>query len=122
MKLKILPPHLRNKKRYLAFEVISQKPLTREDVIYLIWEAAAGLYGACGTSNFDLWVVKIWNCDVPHKNVLKGMLRCNRAEIDAVRAIIPNITRFKGGKVVSHTLGISGTIKSSTKKFIKLKE
>ena len=118
MKLKILPPHLRNKKRYLAFEVISETSINRDDVISIIWGALWDMYGSCGISRFDLWVIKIWNYDTPEKHVMKGILRCKREEVHSVRSIIPTITRFKSGRVVFHTLGISGSIHSATKKFI----
>ncbi|KAF5089058.1 Rpp14/Pop5 family protein [Methanobacterium aggregans] len=120
MKLKILPPTLRVKKRYVAFEVISQAPLKRDDVIFLIGEASQDLYGACGTSRFDLWIVKLWKCHSnPNETVMKGIFRCNRDELESVMGIIPTITRFRGRRIVFHTLGISGTIKSAIKKFIK---
>lgn len=118
MKLKILPPHLRNKKRYIAFEVTSSQPLIRDEVISLIWEGAIDFYGACGTSDLGLWVINVWKCDIPNKNLVKGMLRCNRKKVQEVRSIFPTITKFNGDRVVFHTLGISGTIKSA-KKYIK---
>lgn len=107
---------MRNKKRYLAFEVRSQKPLTREDVISLVGGAMGEMYGACGASRADLWVVKVWQCG---ENVIKGILRCNRDEVDTVRSALPIINRFKGGRVVVHTLGVSGTIKAAKRKFVK---
>lgn len=119
MKLKILPPHLRNKKRYLAFEVLSEKSLNREEVISLIWGAVGDMYGACGVSRFDLWIVKVWHCKVTGQNIIKGILRCNRAEVDSLRSVFPVINRFKGKRVVFHTLGVSGTIKSATRKYMK---
>jgi ribonuclease P/MRP protein subunit POP5 len=122
MKLKILPAHLREKKRYLAFEAISQIPLKREDVISLLWDTSLHLYGICGTSKFDLWVVKIWKCPSSGDYRTRGIVRCRRESLDEVRAIIPVITRFNGKKVVFYTRGISGTINSAVKKFIKLKE
>lgn len=122
MKLKILPTHLREKKRYLAFEAISQLPLKREDVISLLWDTSLHMYGVCGTSKFDLWVVKIWNCPDSDYNRIRGIIRCRRESLDEVRAILPVVTRFNGKKVVFYTRGISGTINSAVKKFIKLKE
>jgi ribonuclease P/MRP protein subunit POP5 len=125
-KLKILPPNLRDKKRYIAFEVISQGSLGREDVISMLLDASLYLHGACGTGKFDIWVVKLWRCkdSKDHLGVneyrIKGILRCRREEMDSVRAVIPTITKFRGKSVVFHTLGISGTIKSATKNFIKL--
>ncbi|EKQ53482.1 MAG: RNase P/RNase MRP subunit POP5 [Methanobacterium sp. Maddingley MBC34] len=133
MKLKILPTHLRDKKRYLAFEAFSEIPLQRDDVISLVTESSGNLYGACGTSQLGLWVVKVWNYPneknypatlksyATGKNMVKGIIRCNRDEVDRARAVIPTITKFRGKKVVFQTLGISGTIKAATTNFIKLK-
>jgi ribonuclease P/MRP protein subunit POP5 len=126
-KLKILPPTIRDKKRYIAFEVIFQGNMIREDIIGMILDSSLYLYGACGTGKFDIWVVKLWNCssEEHHDNSnnekkIKGILRCRREEVDSVRAVISTITKFRGNNVVFHTLGISGTIKSVTKNFIKL--
>jgi len=121
MKLKILPTHLRDKKRYLAFEAFSEIPLQRDDVISLVTESSGNLYGACGASQLELWVVKVWNYPAPGKNMVKGIIRCNRDEVDRARAVIPTITKFRGKRVVFQTLGISGTIKAAITNFIKLK-
>ncbi len=126
-KLKILPPTMRDKKRYIAFELIFQGHMSREDIINTITDASLYLHGACGTGKFDLWVVRLWSCgqkntDSDHvdEKHMKGIIRCRREEIDSVRAILPTITKFRGKNVVFHTLGISGTIKSAIKNFIKL--
>lgn len=125
-KLKILPPTLRDKKRYISFEVICQGHLNREDVISMVLDGSLYLHGSCGTAKSDIWVVKFFEC--PYKNNddganehrMKGILRCRRGEVDSVTAVLPTITKFRGKSIVFHTLGISGTIKSATKNFIKL--
>lgn len=123
MKLKILPPTLRNAKRYIAFEAISEVHLSREDVISLIWEASLNFHGECKSSNFDLWIMNIWTAELNDgKHVIKGIIQCNRDEVGSVRAAILLITKFKGKRVVFHTIGISGTIKAGIKKFIKLED
>jgi ribonuclease P/MRP protein subunit POP5 len=126
-KLKILPPTMRDKKRYIAFEVIFKGNMEREDIIGMILDASLYLHGAYGTGKFDIWVVKLWNCsnqgsadNFKNEKKIKGILRCRRGEVDSVRAVLPTITKFRGNDVVFHTLGISGTIKSATKNFIKL--
>ncbi len=121
MKLKILPTHLREKKRYIAFQAISEIPLQRDDIISIVLEASGDLYGAYGTSKLGLWVVKVWNDHSPGKNMVKGIIRCNREEVNSARAVIPTITKFRGKRVVFQTLGISGTIKAAITNFIKLK-
>jgi len=123
MKLKILPPTLRNKKRYIAFEAISTLPLKRDDLISLIWESSLNFYGECKTSKFDLWIMRIWNFESSNeRNLIKGIIQCNREETESVRASILLINKFKGRPVVFHTLGISGTIKAAIKKYIKLED
>jgi ribonuclease P/MRP protein subunit POP5 len=121
MKMKILPTNLREKKRYLVFQGISEIPLEKEDVISLIFGAASELHGSCGTSRMGLWVVKVWNCPELEVKSMRGIIRCNRDEVNTLRAVIPTITWFKGTRVSFYTLGISGTIKSAITKFIKLK-
>ncbi|MBM4240808.1 MAG: ribonuclease P [Euryarchaeota archaeon] len=123
MKLKILPPSLREKKRYIAFEVISEEPLSRDDLISLIWKSSLAFCGESQTSKFNIWVMKVWKYQLEeHENVLRGILKCTREEVNPVRATMSIIAKFKGKRVVFHTLGISGTIRSATKKFIKPKE
>ena len=120
MKLKILPPTLRNDKRYISFEAISEIPLTREDVISLLWESSLNFYGECNTSEFDLWVMKVWQIDSENDYLIKGIVQCNRDKVNSVITVLVIINKFKGKAVVFHTIGISGTIKSAIKKFIKL--
>lgn len=123
MKLKILPSTLRNPKRYLVFEAISQIPLTRDNVISLIREASLCFHGECGFSYLDLWIMEIWELDSQeHENMVKGVIQCNREQVNSVRAAILTITKFKGNRVVFHIIGMSGTIKSAIKKFIKPNE
>lgn len=125
-KLKILPPTLRDKKRYVAFEVISQSRLNREEVISMVLDGSLYLHGACGTAKSDIWVVKLFECsfenteDGNSEHRMKGIIRCRREVVDSVTAVLPTITQFRGKSIVFHTLGISGTIKSATKNFIKL--
>ncbi len=121
MKLKMLPPTLRNAKRYIAFEAVSPLPLSREDVISLVWEASLNFHGECKTSKFDLWIMRVWSSQLNHdKYKIKGIIQCNRDEVTHVRAAILLITKFKGKRIAFHTIGISGTIRAGIKKFIKL--
>jgi ribonuclease P/MRP protein subunit POP5 len=123
MKLKILPPSLRNDKRYISFEAVSEVLLSKEDVIPLVWEASLNFHGECKTSKFDLWIMRVWSTkSSDNKNIIKGIIQCNREEVSSVRAAILLIAKFKGKRIVFHTLGISGTIKAGIKKFIKLEK
>jgi ribonuclease P/MRP protein subunit POP5 len=120
MKLKILPPTLRGSKRYMAFELISQTPIGRDDMVNLIWGACLKLHGECETSRFRLWLMRKWDCGQKDSDfIIKGILHCNRGDEEKVRAALCSVNNFHGNKVVFHTLGLSGTIHSATQKFIK---
>ncbi|MCK9152066.1 Rpp14/Pop5 family protein [Methanobacterium alcaliphilum] len=127
MKLKILPPTIRGPKRYIAFEVISQKSINRDDLVSIIWDSCLKLHGECETSRFRLWLMRLWTCPSVdqgnnYKNndfYMKGILQCNRKDEEKVRAAMCLTHQYKGKRVVFYTLGLSGTIRSATQKFIK---
>lgn len=120
MKLKILPSSLREPQRYLAIEIISEKPLEKNDILSIVWNACLRLHGECETSKFRLWLIKTWQPQKEnHKHNLKCIIRCKRGEEEKVRAALSSISQYDNMRVAIHTLGISGTIRSATQKFIK---
>lgn len=122
MKLKILPPTLRFNKRYIVFELISQKELNRDELIKIIWNNCLYYYGEIETSKFRLWLMRKWNCNsINNNHIIKGIIQCDRNYVDEVKAALCLASTIDNNNIVFHTLGVSGTIKSATKKFIKLK-
>lgn len=119
MKLKILPPTLRINKRYIVFELISQKKINRSELIQIIWNSCLSYYGEIETSNFRLWLMRI--LDFEHMGedyITKGILQCDRNYVEKVRVALSLANNFDNKKIVFHILGVSGTIKSANKKFI----
>lgn len=123
MKLKTLPPTLREDKRYLAFEVLSSQDLSRDELIFMIWDACLKFHGECETSKFRLWLNRSWNLTAKNdSNQLshwKGILQCSRGYEEKVRGALCLLTYYNQKRIVFHTLGIAGTISSLIKKFIK---
>ncbi|ADP77619.1 Ribonuclease P-related protein [Methanothermus fervidus DSM 2088] len=119
MKLKILPSSLRYKKRYIAFEIISELSLNRRDIINIIWDSCLKVYGECNVSKFRIWVTKLW-CppSLQHGRVMAGLLRCKRGEEKKVISALSLVSQYKGKRVVIHTLGVSGTMRAAMRKFI----
>ncbi|MDI9624792.1 MAG: Rpp14/Pop5 family protein [Methanothermobacter sp.] len=122
MRLKILPSSLREPQRYLAVEIISEKPLEKNDIVSIIWNACLRLHGECETSKFKLWLIKTWTPLKDGENYKqKCIIRCKRGEEEKVRAALSSTYQHDNKRVALHTIGISGTIRSATQKFIKLK-
>jgi len=45
MKLKILPPTLREKKRYIGLKMYSEENLKKEEIFNILWNSIINIYG-----------------------------------------------------------------------------
>jgi len=144
MKLKILPPTLRTKNRYLVLEIKSELEFSKNELVLAIWDACIKFYGECETSKFNLWLMRLYNMPSPtweqnlidnEDNILvndldnnynpssdciyqKAILKCRRNCENKVRASLAIMSNYKGKKIAINTVGISGTVSSSKHKFI----
>ncbi|MBC7085604.1 MAG: ribonuclease P [Methanomethylovorans sp.] len=109
--MKVLPPSLRERKRYLIIEIITEHDVSREELIREIFAATGSLYGDIGSSECGL---KLLNFEKQ-----KGILRCSHMMTEKTRAALATITSIGGQRAIVHVLGISGTIKGATKKYIQ---
>ena len=110
MKIKTLPT-LRDKKRYLAFEVTSEQTINRQQLFNEILESAASLFGDKGISEIN---PKLMSYDGRF-----GIIRCAREKTQETRATLACINNVRRIRVSILILGISGTIKGATEKFIQ---
>ncbi|MFP4655914.1 MAG: Rpp14/Pop5 family protein [Methanohalobium sp.] len=109
--MKNLPPTMRNRKRYLAFELISEESVTREELIKEIFSCAGSLIGDLGSSECNIRLLSFENS--------KGIIRCNHNTTEKTRASLATVTNIGGKQAVIHILGISGTVKGATTKYLK---
>ncbi|RLF89947.1 ribonuclease P protein component 2 [Thermococci archaeon] len=109
---KTLPPTLKDKHRYIAFQVISEEPLKKGEVREMIWGNILRVLGEVGTSMAKPWLIKF------DEESQTGILRCDRNYVEHVRFSLILLTEFKGKKVLVRTLGVSGTIRRLKKKFL----
>jgi ribonuclease P/MRP protein subunit POP5 len=112
-KLKVLLPSLRERKRYIAFQVISEEgeEFTYSDLEAAIWNTLLDFLGEEGVSRTSVWLLK--DCWDPKKQI--GILRCNHKSVQAVIATLGLIDRWITFKI----LKVSGTIKSIKEKFMR---
>lgn len=106
-KLKVLSPTLREKDRYISFQVISEEPITYSDLESAIWNQLLDFYGEYGVSKTSMWLVKnLWN----EKNQV-GVIRCNNRSVSQVIAGLGLISRLGDIRVIVNILKVSGTLK-----------
>jgi ribonuclease P/MRP protein subunit POP5 len=118
MKLKVLPPTLRKNSRYLALDIKSSSPITKDELVSMIWDACIRFQGECMTSNFNLWVMKFYEIDKTEEYIhYKSIVRCQRGFSENVRSSLALTYRYNGKAVSITTIGLSGTI-SASQRFI----
>ena len=111
--MKILPPTLRDKKRYLAFELICEHDVTvnREELLREMFSCVGSLIGDVGSSECGIRVLTFEDS--------KGIIRCAHTKTEQTRAAVATITHIGGKRVVVHILGISGTVAGATEKYLE---
>ena len=106
MKLKVLPPTLRKNNRYLTVDIKITSPISKDDLVAIIWDACVRFQGEANTANFNLWVMKFYNIDENGNQ---------RDFVDDVRSALALANMFGGNRIAMTTIALSGTIKASQK-------
>jgi ribonuclease P/MRP protein subunit POP5 len=113
----LLPPSLRERKRYLLFEVISKREIDKRELLKEIWDSTYSLYGDVGTSESRIWLIgydQKKDADTG-ADVGVGILRCAHDKVEEVRAALACIHSVNEARVGIRVVGISGTIKGATR-------
>ena len=116
MKLKVLPPTLRKNNRYLTLDIKAASPITKDELVNLIWDTCIRFQGECMTSNFNLWVMKFHEMEKTDKYLhYKAIVRCQRDFTENVRSSLALTYKYNGNVISISTIGLSGTISASQK-------
>lgn len=108
--MKMLPASLRPRNRYLVVEVISKNMVSREEILRETFEAMSSLFGDTISSECSIRLLKFAN--------QKAIIKCTHMSTERVRAALATITHINGQRTIVHVVGISGTIKGATEKYI----
>lgn len=117
MKLKILPPTLREKKRYVGLKLYSQNRIKREEIFNILWNSIINLYGEIEASHINLWIIDSQEVKNERHFQHNIIVKCQRGYEDEVITAFNTIFRQRETRIVVHTIGTSGTIKSLNKKY-----
>jgi ribonuclease P/MRP protein subunit POP5 len=111
--LMLLPPSLRERRRYLVFEVMSERELSKKELLREIREAMFSLYGDVGVSESGIRLIGYQNEKGTNRGV--GIVRCAHTKVEGVRAAVASIHSVNGARLGIRVIGISGTIKGATR-------
>ncbi len=113
-----LPSSLREKKRYVAFQILSEGEIDFGDLINALWSSILDLFGEVNTGEINFWLVK----DAWKKESKRGLIKCNHKHVSEVRLAMALINRIGDSQVSIRSLGVSGTMKSARKKYFGEKD
>ena len=101
------PPVLRDRRRYIVFEVLSEEKFSKKDIMRTLWDNAFEWIGVLGASEASFWVI-----DFDEKQQI-GFLRCNNENLEKVRAILGFIEKVNNKKGCFHIISVTGTVKKA---------
>lgn len=116
-KIKAVLPSLREKKRYLVFEITSKKDIKSfSEVSNLIWQSLFSFLGEIETAKAGIWVLPDkWN---PKEQ--KGIIKVNNNYLDKLKTALALIKNFKKQQIVIKSVGVSGMINKAEKKYFAI--
>jgi len=108
-------PSLRERKRYLAFEIVSEQPITDfEAVKKAIWNSALGYLGELGCAEAGIMIMK----DKYDQKTQRGLIRVDNKSLDKLRATLSLVEQINKQNAIVRSVGASGILKKAEANYI----
>ena len=111
--MRYVPPSLRERRRYLLFEMIGEREIDKRDLLKELWDSIHSLYGDVGASEIKLRLIKYHTRGSTQSVV--GILRCAHDKVEEVRASLACIHSITDARVGIRVIKTSGTIRGATR-------
>ena len=111
----MLKPVLREKKRYLAFEILSKSKLSFTAIKNAILTSCQQFLGQLGMAHAGIIILG----DNFNKEKQKGLIRVNNKYVNELKASLALIKKINNKTVIIKSLGVSGILKKAYNKYIK---
>lgn len=114
-KIKPVLPSLREKKRYLVFEIVSREPVKDFSAVSrAVWGSVLDLSGVLGAASAGIWLLS----DKFNKDKQAGIIKVNHKKADLLKAALATIRQIDGVDVIVRSVGLSGILKKAEKVMI----
>ena len=114
-KLKPILPSLREKKRYLVFEVISKEKITDINAVSsAIWDCSLQFLGKLGAAKAGIMVLSNkWNPELQ-----RGIIKVSHRHVDALKASLVFAGKTSNTEAIFRSLGLSGILKKAENNYL----
>lgn len=115
-KLKPVLPSLREKKRYLAFEVISKEKISDINLVSnAIWDCSLQFLGQFGTAKAGIMVLNNkWDAKSQ-----RGIIKVSHKHVDALKSALVFADKVNNTDVIFRSIGVSGILRKAENRFLK---
>lgn len=116
-KIKLVLPSLREKKRYLVFEIISKEKITDfRQVSDSIWNCSLQFLGQLGTAKAGIMPLENkWN-----PQLQRGIIKVSHKHIDAVKAALVFASKVANKDAIFRSVGVSGILRKAQSKYLNV--
>lgn len=105
-------PSMREKKRYVVFRVISDKPVGYDFMRDALWNSMTHWIGEAGLAKAGVRVLRnLWN-----QEEQAGFIQVSPKYVDSVKVAMGLIHQIGDQRVIFQSVRVSGTIKSGKEK------
>lgn len=117
-KLKAMMPSMRERKRYVAFQIISKEPIRPfKAVSDAIWQACLRFLGELGAAKAGIWIL----ADKFSEENQKGLIRVNHKYVNELKGALALIKSVNGIDAIVRSTGTSGIMKKAEERYLKNK-
>lgn len=115
-KLKPVLPSLREKKRYIVFEVISKERINDINLVSsAISRCSLQFLGQLGAAKAGIMMLNNkWN-----PALQRGVIKVSHKHVDAAKAALTFANRIDNADVIFRSVGVSGILRKAEQKFLK---
>ncbi|MBL7100619.1 MAG: ribonuclease P protein component 2 [Nanoarchaeota archaeon] len=105
-------PSLREKKRYIVYEVKTDKKLNFDEVKQELEKKMLQFLGELGYGKAGVIILDEWTDN-------KGIIRTSTKSVDQVKTALTMVEKINNQKTMIKTIGVSGILNKAKNKFIK---
>jgi len=117
-KNKMLPPTLKEKRHYLAIEILSKARLHFKQVKVFLNKTVRDFLGH-ETAKAGLQILELTHADEKYNlQVMQGILSVNRKYVLKIKAALSLLKEINNHQSAVRVLGVSGTLKKLREKFL----
>ena len=115
-KLKPVLPSLREKKRYLVFEIVSKEKINNIDQISSsIMNHSFKFMGQIGVAKAGIMVLKNkWNAELQ-----RGIIKVGHRYVDDVKSALMLMSVIDNKDAIFRSLGVSGVLNKAEREYLK---